>query len=86
MSHSVMRKLLGDIHNSPFLTVMVDETTDISNKEQLTLVIWQEEENFEANEEFLGCSTFAAESIIASIKDILLRFEKNSAKIMRSVL
>ncbi len=54
MSHSVLRKLLGDIHNFPFLTIMVDETTDVSNKEQLTLVIRWVDENFEVNEEFLG--------------------------------
>ncbi len=39
MSHIILRTLLGDIKNSPFLTIMADETTDVSNKEQLTLVI-----------------------------------------------
>ena len=36
MAHRVLRKILEDIHYSPFLAVMVDETTDKFNKEQLT--------------------------------------------------
>ena len=39
MAHHVLRKILTNIRGSPFLAVMVDETTDKSNKEQLTLVL-----------------------------------------------
>ncbi len=52
MSHIILRTLLGDIKNSPFLTIMADETTDVSNEEQLTLVIRWVDENFEVHEEF----------------------------------
>ena len=38
MAHRVLRSILQEINNSPFLAVMVDETTDKSNREQLTLV------------------------------------------------
>ena len=54
MSHSVLRTIIGEIHDSPFLTIMVDETTDIPNREQLTLVIRRVDDNFEIHEEFLG--------------------------------
>ena len=37
MAYHVLRKILESIRTSPFLAVMVDETTDKSNKEQLTL-------------------------------------------------
>ena len=36
MAHHVPRRILEDIHSSPFLAVMVDEATD---KEQLTLIL-----------------------------------------------
>ena len=38
MAHYVLRRILEGIHSSQFLAVMVDEATDMSNKEQLTLV------------------------------------------------
>lgn len=57
---------------------MVDETTDVSNKEQLTIVIRWIDEQFEASEEFLGMyylQSTTAESIVAAIKYVLLRFQ-----------
>ena len=89
MSYMVLRKLLGDIHNSPYLMVMVDETTDVANKEQLTFVIRWVDESLDVHEEFLGLynlSSTTADSIVAFIKDILLRFEIPAAKLTRSVL
>ena len=35
----VIRNIAIDIHNSPFVTVMADETTDASNREQYTVII-----------------------------------------------
>ena len=54
MAHSVLRKILSNIQSSPFIALMVDETTDKSNKEQLTLVIRWVDESFVVSEEFLG--------------------------------
>lgn len=42
------------IHTSPFITLMVDETTDESNQGQLTVVIRWVSDDFEVSEEFLG--------------------------------
>ena len=39
MAHHVLKRILEDIQNSPFLALMIDEATDISKKEQLTLVM-----------------------------------------------
>ena len=49
-------KVLKDIglclHKSPFYTIMADETTDKTNKEQVTLVLrWMDDSNFEVHEE-----------------------------------
>ncbi len=34
-----MTVLVSEIHCSPFITIMVDETTDVSNREQATLLL-----------------------------------------------
>jgi len=78
MNNHILIKILHDIHSSSFLTIMVDETTDKSNKEQLTLIIRCLDPNFDVFEEFMGLyslhSTTAA-SIVSSILDALLRLE-----------
>ena len=35
MAHEVLRKVGNNLQGTPFLTVMADETTDISNREQV---------------------------------------------------
>lgn len=84
MAHCVLRKILEDIHHSPFLEVMVDETTDKSNKEQLTLVVRWVSSDFRISEEFLGLyclSTTDAQSIVDVMKDAFLRFQIPWAKL-----
>ena len=76
MAHFVLRKILTNIESSPFLAIMMDETTDKSNKEQLTLVLRWIDESFMVSEEFLGLyylSSTSAESIVGAIKDAFLR-------------
>ena len=84
MAHHILRKILSKIHDSPFYAIMVDETTDVSNKEQLTLVIRRIDENLEVFEEFLGMYTLLrtdAGSIVSAITDALLRFQIPMTKI-----
>ena len=38
MSLQVLREIMAELQSSPFLTIMIDETTDSSNMEQVTLV------------------------------------------------
>ena len=67
MVHHVLRRVLKDIYSSPFLAVMVDETTDMSNTEQLTLVLRWISDDFMVSEEFLGLfslSSVDAQSIV----------------------
>ncbi len=54
MALSVIRKVSENLHKSPFLSVMIDETTDVTNQEQVTLVIRWINDNFEVYEEFIG--------------------------------
>ena len=84
MAHHVLRRILKDVHRSPFLSVMVDETTDKSNKEQLTLVVRWITEDFVVSEEFLGMyylSTINAQSIVDARKDAFVRFQIPTAKL-----
>ena len=62
--------------NSAFFSILCDEYTDISNKEQLTLCIrWIDEER-EAQEDFLGfvnIPNIRSDTIVAAIKDLFIR-------------
>ena len=81
MAHHVLRKILKSISTSPFLAVMVDETTDKSNKEQLTLVVRWVSEDFTVSEEVLGLNCLSAtnaQSIVSVMKDAFLRFQLGS--------
>lgn len=63
---------------------MVDETTDVSNKEQLTVVMRWIDENFDVFEEFLGMYSLqstSAQSIVSAITDTLVRFQISMTKI-----
>ena len=84
MSHIVIRDILDDIKNSPFLSVMVDEATDKSNLEQLTLVIRWVSDDLSVSEEFLGMysrSATDAKSIVSVLLDALLRFQNPLSKV-----
>ena len=77
-------KILLSIHSSPFLCLMVDEATDVSNKEQLIIIIWCVDEDLNIFEEILGLYHFIttdAASIVATIKDVLLRLQVPFSKL-----
>ena len=58
MANHVLRSILLNIQSSPFVSVMVDETTDKSNKEQLTMIMRWVSNDFAVGEEFLVCIVF----------------------------
>ena len=56
---------------------MMDETTDVSNCEQVVVCLCWVSEDFEVNEELMGLysvDSINAEILFSAIKDILLRF------------
>ncbi len=84
MAHHVLRRILVNIHSSEFLAVMVDEATDKSNKEQLTLVVRWISEDFLVSEEFMGLyylSAIDAKSIVHVMKYAFVRFQIPMAKL-----
>ena len=54
MALQILRRIAGQIQESVFFTVMLDETTDFSNKEQVVLVFRWVDENLTAHEDFVG--------------------------------
>ena len=83
MGLQVLRDVSADLQGSPFLTVMADETTDSSNREQVTLILRRVTQELEVHEEFLGLyhvSSIDADMLTRAIKDVLIRmnlpFEK----------
>ena len=54
LGNHVLQSITKELQSSAFLTVMADETTDCSNKEQVTMVVRHVADNLEVHEEFLG--------------------------------
>jgi len=54
MAMHVLREVASCLQQSPFITIMMDETTDVSNNEQSVIIFRWVSEDFEVNEEFLG--------------------------------
>ena len=76
MGLQILREIATELQNSPFLTVMADETTDASNREQVTLIIRMVTEDLQVHEEFLGLyhvSSIDAATLATVIKDVFIR-------------
>lgn len=76
MSLDVLRSISDKLQKSPSLTIMIDETTNISNQEQVTVVMQKVDGNFETYEEFIGLytvSSIEAECLTGVIKDTMIR-------------
>ena len=72
MGLQVLREVSADLHASPFLTIMADETT----KEQVTLILRSANNELEVHKEFLRLYHVAAidaATLTAAIKDALVR-------------
>ena len=54
MALQVLRKSVCKIQEAVNFAVMIDETTDQSNKEQVVLVLCWVDDKLEAHEEFIG--------------------------------
>ena len=76
MALQVLCRIAVQIQNAVFFTVMVDEATDCSNKEQVVLVFRWIGEDLVAHEDFIGLyltDSIIAAALVAIIEDTLLR-------------
>lgn len=76
MGLQILRDSTSKLQQSPFLTIMADETKDTSNHEQVTLFLLRVSDDLQVHEEFLGL--YHAESIDAAtlssiIQDLFIR-------------
>ena len=75
MAITIQRKISSEICGK-WYTIMVDETTDISNTEQMVFCLRYVDSCLEVHEDFIGLHSLqstTAEVIVTIIKDILLR-------------
>ena len=76
MALNILRKVASEIRSAEFFSIMIDETTDISNKEQVVLCIRWLDTKLESHEDFIGLycvESIDADTLTKVIKDILLR-------------
>ena len=76
MAVSTLRNIAAKLSNSVFFTLMDDEVTDVSNKEQVAVCLRSTDENFDVHEHFIGLhvvESIQADVLISVLKDVLLR-------------
>ena len=87
MANNVIRDLIADIRGG-FFAIIVDEYTDISNKEQLTICIRWIDKSLEVHEDFLGFFNIpdtGAETIVSVIKAEIARIIRQSCVILKQI-
>ena len=77
MAHACLREVTKELQGAKVYTIMADETTDASNKEQLVTVFHYVDDELQVHEEFVGlcqrtpCAT-DAKTVIAVLKEVIL--------------
>ena len=78
----ILRKVSHNIAGSHCFSVLADECTDCSNKEQFTINIRWVDQHLNEHEEFIGLyqvDTIDAKSLVSAIRDVLLRMNAKVA-------
>ena len=76
MALQVLREIAQNVKSAVTYSILADESSDVSNKEQLVFCVRWVDDSFNKNEDFIGMHpllTTAADQIVAVIKDVLLR-------------
>uniref|UniRef100_A0A1X7V1P6 DUF4371 domain-containing protein n=1 Tax=Amphimedon queenslandica TaxID=400682 RepID=A0A1X7V1P6_AMPQE len=84
MSNALLRGIANTLQNTNFITVMIDECTNISNTEQVVIVLRWVSDELLANEELIGLyevSSINASSLVSVVKDTLLRLNLSFNKV-----
>ena len=78
MALTILAKIGQAIKNSKFFSIMCDECTDASNREQLAICIRWVDDQLQPHEDFIGLYQLdktTADFITGRIKDVLVRLE-----------
>ncbi len=84
MSLQVSHKIIDCLHSTDYFTIMIDETTDCSNSEQVVICCRWVDSSLEAHEEFMGLyqlGSTKASALVHVIKDFLLRSNLSISKL-----
>ncbi len=76
MALRISRDIASVLKQTSFFTIMVDESTDFANKEQVVICLRWVDDNLHAHEEFIGLyeiDNISAATLVYVIKDTLLR-------------
>ena len=76
MARKVLNQLAHSLRNTPYFTIMVDETTDNSNHEQVVICFRWVSNDFKVHEEFAGLhviDSIDAITIVQAIHSVLMR-------------
>ena len=77
MAHDILRQLVGKARKS-YYALIVDETTDMATKKQVSLHLCAVDEKFNVEEDVVGfyeTSSTTSEVLVRVIKDVLLRLD-----------
>lgn len=84
MGLTVLREVVSSIQAACFYTIMSDEATDCSNKEQVVIVLRWVDENLAVHEDFIGLYTvdsIESKMLLSIIEDTLMRLNLSTRKI-----
>ena len=84
MATQILRNVISSLQQSPFLALMMDESTDVSNVEQVTYVIRWVDDKLEVHEEFVGLysvPSIDSDTLMAVTKDVFLRMNMSFTKL-----
>ncbi len=76
MALHILRDIATFVQNAKFFSLMADEVTDASNKEQIVVSFRSVDENLEPHENFVGIhnvQSITADVLVATLKDTMLR-------------
>ena len=74
MALRILREICDLVHGAPFYSIMADEVTDSTNREQVVVCLRWVDQHFEPHEEFVGLHVVekvASDRITAVLKDVL---------------
>jgi len=85
MAQMVLIKITYKLHNATFFSIMADETTDGSNREQVVIVLrYVDDSDFSVHEEFIGLysvPSIDSDTLVSILKDTLLRLNLPLSKV-----
>ena len=76
MSHTLLRQLTDEIRQDGYYAIIVDETTDIATREQVSMCVRHVDDNWNISEDFVGMyatDRTDAGTLTRIVSDVLLR-------------